>query len=148
MELQFEWFRFYRYRICCIIYNHNYRWRCTTANCFVQYKRFAKCEWDNLFKVICMGASGSSGTLAFGTGNVNSLSIAGTVASASVSAPTTITHDLTFRSVSTGGMTVNWTNGNGSKRVVIMNTTNTFTTPSDASDPGANTVYEGSDQQV
>jgi len=44
-------------------------------------------------------------------------------------------------------MNVSWTNGDGAKRVVIINTSNSFTNPTDGSDPSANTVY-GSGEQV
>ncbi|MDY0151749.1 MAG: FlgD immunoglobulin-like domain containing protein [Candidatus Cloacimonas sp.] len=71
-----------------------------------------------------------------------------TVVSGGVSAPTTQASSLTFSSIGQNGMTVNWTNGNGAKRIVIMNTSNSFTNPTDATDPTANTVYGGSGQQV
>ena len=65
-----------------------------------------------------------------------------------VSAPSTQANNLTFGSIDQTSMTTNWTNGNGAKRVVIMNTSNSFTTPADGTDPTANTVYGGSGQQV
>lgn len=64
------------------------------------------------------------------------------------SAPTTQANTLTFSSVASSSMTVNWTNGDGSKRIVIMNTANSFTNPTDGTDPVANTVYGGSGEQV
>jgi len=45
-------------------------------------------------------------------------------------------------------ITLNWTIGNGSKRIVIMNTSNSFTSPANGSDPLANTSYSGSGEQV
>src|SRR5205085_7902949 len=45
-------------------------------------------------------------------------------------------------------MAVNWTNGNGSKRIVKINTTNPFTDPVDGTDPSANSVYGGTGEQV
>jgi len=45
-------------------------------------------------------------------------------------------------------MQVNWTNGNGDGRVLIMNTSNAFTTPSSGSDPAVNSSYSGSGEQV
>jgi len=64
------------------------------------------------------------------------------------SAPGTQATNVTFSSVGTVSMNVNWTNGDGAGRVVIMNTVNTFTAPTDGSNPTANTVYSGSGQQV
>lgn len=64
------------------------------------------------------------------------------------SAPTLQASNITFTAVDQSGMTANWTNGNGAKRVVIMNTSDSFTAPTDGTDPTANTVYSGSGQQV
>ena len=41
-----------------------------------------------------------------------------------------------------------WTPGNGAKRLVKMNTANSFTNPVDGTDPAVNTVYSGSGEQV
>jgi hypothetical protein len=65
-----------------------------------------------------------------------------------VVAPTIQATNITFSGITTTGMTATWTNGDGAKRVVIMNTTNSFTNPTDGTDPVANTVYGGSGQQV
>jgi hypothetical protein len=65
-----------------------------------------------------------------------------------VTAPTIQASSITFSGISATGMTASWTNGNGAKRVVIMNTTNSFTNPVDGTDPAANTVYGGSGEQV
>lgn len=63
-------------------------------------------------------------------------------------APTTQASQITFANVVTTSMDLNWTNGNGAGRVVIMNTSNTFTAPTNGSNPTANTTYSGSGQQV
>jgi hypothetical protein len=68
--------------------------------------------------------------------------------SASISAPTTQASSISFGSVGQTGLTANWSNGDGAKRVVIMNTSNSFTAPTDGTDPTANTVYGGSGEQV
>lgn len=65
-----------------------------------------------------------------------------------LAAPTIQASNITFSGISTTGMTPSWTNGNGTKRVVIMNTTNSFTNPTDGTDPSANPVYGGSGEQV
>ena len=71
-----------------------------------------------------------------------------TITSTGVAAPINQASEITFSSIGQNGMTAGWTNGNGAKRVVIMNTTNTITNPTDGSDPTATTTYSGSGQQV
>jgi hypothetical protein len=62
--------------------------------------------------------------------------------------PTTQATNITFSPVGNTSMTINWTNGNGDRRVVIMNTTNSFTNPVDgATIPSTSTVYSGSGEQ-
>ena len=79
-----------------------------------------------------------------GTGNSASANI-----TVNTVAPTTQTSNLTFSSVQAYQMGVSWTNGNGSNRFVKINTANSFTNPTDGSDPAAaNTVYAGSGEQV
>ena len=63
-------------------------------------------------------------------------------------APTIQASNIIFSGISSTGMTVSWTNGNGAGRVVKMNTTNSFTNPTDGTTPTANTVYGGSGEQV
>lgn len=63
-------------------------------------------------------------------------------------APSSQATNLSFTSISDVNMDVNWANGNGDGRVVIMNTTNSFTAPGNGSNPTANSVYAGSGQQV
>jgi hypothetical protein len=70
------------------------------------------------------------------------------IATSSCTAPSSQASALTFSSVSNNTMNVNWTNGSGDGRVVIMNTSNTFTAPTNGSNPTANTTYAGSGQQV
>jgi len=65
-----------------------------------------------------------------------------------ISAPTIQASNITFSSITTNGMTASWTIGYGAKRIVIMNTANSFTNPTDGTDPSANTVYSGSGEQV
>ncbi len=56
--------------------------------------------------------------------------------------------NLTFYDITTNKMTVNWTNGTGDKRIVKINTSDSFSTPADGSNPPANTVYGGGEQVV
>ncbi len=45
-------------------------------------------------------------------------------------------------------MIVSWTNGNGAKRIVKMNTSNSFTNPGDGTDPTADDSWNNSGEQV
>lgn len=64
-------------------------------------------------------------------------------------APTIQTTINSFSGVGLNAMTVNFTATAGDGRIVIMNTTNSFTNPTNATTlPTANTVYSGSGQQV
>lgn len=67
---------------------------------------------------------------------------------ASCAAPLTQASGINFTAVAGTSMTINWTPGNGSKRIVIINTTNSFTDPVDGTDPSPNTIYSGSGEQV
>jgi len=87
------------------------------------------------------GSTGATQTAFFD--NVSVTATAG-----SVTAPSTQASEITFSSIGANQITVGWTNGDGSKRVVIMNTTNSFTDPTDGTDPTANSVYGGSGEQV
>jgi hypothetical protein len=62
--------------------------------------------------------------------------------------PSTQVSSIVLSGVTTSAMDVNWTNGNGAGRVVYMNTTNTFTAPTDGSSPSANLVYGGGQQCI
>lgn len=63
-------------------------------------------------------------------------------------APTTQDFNITFPTVLPNAITANWTNGSGSSRIVKINTSNTFTNPSNGNNPTANSVYGGSGEQV
>lgn len=86
---------------------------------------------------------GATGTIGLGIDNID---IKG-VAIVSCIAPTT---QATF-STSTPALNVitqNFAVGNGTGRLILINTTNSFTDPSDLTNPTANTIYGGSGQQV
>ena len=63
-------------------------------------------------------------------------------------APSTQASNLTFNPVQSTSLTANWTPGNGGKKIVIINTVNSFTDPTNGVDPTANSVYSGSGEQV
>lgn len=69
-------------------------------------------------------------------------------ASGSVSTPTVQTSNLIFSNVLQTQMDVAWTNGDGSRRIVKINTTNSFTDPVNGTDPSADPVYGGGEQVI
>jgi hypothetical protein len=68
--------------------------------------------------------------------------------SSNVTAPTTQASAVVFSSVGTTQFTVGWTNGNGTSRIVKINTANSFTAPTDGTSPTASATYSGSGEQV
>ncbi|MBE9466928.1 MAG: fibronectin type III domain-containing protein [Bacteroidetes bacterium] len=75
------------------------------------------------------------------TGNPNSHSTAN-------AAPTTQASGITFSNVDATKLTINWTSGNGQNRIVKMNTSNSFTDPTDGTDPSADNAYGLGEQVV
>ena len=65
-----------------------------------------------------------------------------------LNAPVTQAHDISFTNIASTSLTANWVNGEGTKRVVKMNTANSFISPADGTNPTANSVYGGSGEQV
>ncbi len=63
-------------------------------------------------------------------------------------APTTQASEIEFSNASYTSLKVNWTPGNGDGRIVLINTSNSFTTPTNGILPSANAVYQGSGEQV
>ncbi|MBN8568645.1 MAG: T9SS type A sorting domain-containing protein [Ignavibacteria bacterium] len=63
-------------------------------------------------------------------------------------APTTQASNITFANVGDNQMDVNWTNGNGANRVVIVNTSSSFTTPTDGTSPSADASWNNAGEQV
>jgi hypothetical protein len=62
--------------------------------------------------------------------------------------PTIQASNIIFPTVASNSITASWTNGNGSGRIVIINTSNSFVNPSNGTNPSASTNYSGSGQQV
>ncbi|MFI5149539.1 MAG: T9SS type A sorting domain-containing protein [Bacteroidia bacterium] len=63
--------------------------------------------------------------------------------------PTTQALNLTFSGADCHDLTISWTNGNGTGRYVSMNTSNTFTAPSNGTPPATpNTVWANAGQQI
>ncbi len=68
--------------------------------------------------------------------------------SSSITAPTTQASAVVFSSVTSSQFTAGWTNGNGTGRIVKINTANSFTAPTDGTSPTASATYGGSGEQV
>lgn len=62
--------------------------------------------------------------------------------------PITQAHSITFTNVQTNQMTINWSNGNGVGCLVKINTSNSFTNPVNGTTYTANSVYNGTGEQV
>jgi len=101
----------------------------------------------NTFASICLRNSGTTPKL-----QIDEIRIGTTWASVTPSGvanpPTVQASNITFSSITSLSMDVSWTNGDGAKRIVLMNTTNSFTNPADGTDPTANPVYSGTGEQV
>ena len=67
--------------------------------------------------------------------------------SSSGTPPTTQPSFSTFTNIGTTTLTANWAAGNGSARVVYMNSSNSFSAPSDGSTPTAATAWANAGQQ-
>lgn len=65
-------------------------------------------------------------------------------------APSTEASALTFTNVANLSFTTGWTNGNGNRRYVVINTSNSFTDPVNGSGDAltANDVYAGTGEQI
>jgi hypothetical protein len=71
-----------------------------------------------------------------------------TTLNAACTAPSQQASNITFTNIAQTTASVNWTNGNGAGRVVYINTTNTFTAPSNGTNPTAGTTYTGGQQCI
>ena len=56
--------------------------------------------------------------------------------------------DITFSNVTTASLNVSWTSGDGTGRIVKINTSNSFTAPSNGSNPSASLAYTGGEQVI
>jgi hypothetical protein len=114
----------------------------------VQYIDNTQADANNLGLVgLRQGSTSNAGTLTIDGIRIG-LTWADVIGGVAVVPPTVQAHDIAFSGVTSNTFSANWTNGDGAKRVAIINTSNTFTNPADGTDPAANTVYGGSGQQV
>jgi hypothetical protein len=79
---------------------------------------------------------------------VDDITISSSPLAALCSAPATQASAISFSSIMDVSAQVNWINGSGDGRVVIMNSSNSFTAPTNGSNPSANTAYSGAGEQV
>ena len=88
-------------------------------------------------------------TLTFAGGTpTGSITVGGTQTITGISQPTVQASNIVKTSSQPTQLSISWTNGNGTKRIVKINTTNSFTSPVDGTDPTANTVFGGSEQVI
>lgn len=113
-------------------------------------------ELQNVYSVTTITlryyASGQTATGGWGfhspSAGLYGLAIGGTVSPVVVEPPTVQTSGLVFSNTGPTNLGLSWVSGNGDRRVVKINTANSFTAPADGSDPAANTVYGGAGEQV
>ena len=63
-------------------------------------------------------------------------------------APSVQASNISFSNVSPQQFRIHWANGNGTRRIVKINTLNGFTLPNNGSDPTPNSHYSGSGEQI
>ncbi|MEP6646105.1 MAG: T9SS type A sorting domain-containing protein [Saprospiraceae bacterium] len=63
-------------------------------------------------------------------------------------APTIQASSINFYNVSTDHLSLEWASGDGTSRVVKINTSNNFTSPQNETDPPGDSHYEGAGEQV
>ncbi len=80
----------------------------------------------------------------FGTGNIL-INVTGT---GYKGAPTVQASNINCTEIGPRSLNVNWTDGNGDRRLVKINTTNSFTDPVDSTYPADNAKYSGTGEQV
>ena len=98
-------------------------------------------------------ASGQTTTGGWGflsaSAGTNGLAIGGTVASAGVVAPTTQASAIAFSNVTSSGMKIDWTNGNGTSRAVfVKETSGTISNPIDGTTYTASTDWSAKGTQL
>lgn len=75
-------------------------------------------------------------------------SIAFTTNNGSCITPSAQSSTISFSLLGTQQFTANWVNGNGSRRIVKINTVNNFSPPANGTDPLANSKFVGNGDQV
>lgn len=94
-----------------------------------------------------MWAEADGGTGGLGDGTGNDIVVNGTTSSVTASEPTTQSSTINFTSVGTNGFTINWTNGDGTSRIVLVKSGGAVdATPVDNTGYTANTIFSTGDQ--
>lgn len=90
-----------------------------------------------------------NGATPIGTTSTYNASLVGvSIAGNEFAAPSTQASNISIISVTPTTIKIGATNGNGNNRIVVINTTNSFTNPVNDYYPTANTTYAGSGEQV
>lgn len=90
-----------------------------------------------------------NGNTPIGSSSTNNASLKGiSIAGDEFAAPSTQASNISIISVTPTTIKIGCTNGNGNNRIVVINTTNSFTNPVNDYYPTANVNYAGSGQQV
>lgn len=117
---------------------------------FTPFKFRLPAECDNELSVYVRWIQ--NGTTSIGNGTVTP---SGTVSMKAVvmqsdilSPPTSQTSSISIISVTPTTITVGCTPGSGNRRILVMNTVNSFTDPADDYNPTANTIYSSGEQVV
>jgi hypothetical protein len=84
----------------------------------------------------------------FGANTLNSVGLGDAFIAQAFIAPTQQATNIVFGNLTSNSLGLNWTNGNGARRIVKMNTQNVFTNPVNGTDPVANASYTGAGEQV
>lgn len=93
------------------------------------------------FRWILSGTTNSTGV------GIDNFSVA--LVTTSCTAPTTTSSSITFSNVNQNTLDLSWTSGNGDSRLVYINTSNSFTDPTDGGTfPAPNTAWANSGQQL
>lgn len=100
------------------------------------------------FKVYDANCSGGMSMYNNNTATNNPKSVTTITSSTTCTSPTTQPSNVTFSNVGTNSMTINWTNGDGSKRIVKMNSSYTFTLPVNGTDPSYNNYWNNAGEQI
>jgi len=116
---------------------------CNSGNSLTIYGLSANTTyWFRVYEYQC---SGTSIKYNITTATVNPAS---RTTPSECSVPGTQAKNITFSNIQATQMKVNWTNGNGSNRIVKINTSNSFSSPSDGNTYGANSNYGGGEQVI
>lgn len=117
----------------------------TATDILVGYSTDDSSPWDIQTDARNIGSC-TSWTANYDPGEDIIFNIYGTTVSCTT--PSTQASNLNFSAVTCSTITVGWTNGNGTKRIVKCNSSNSFTAPVDGTDPAVDNSWNGAGEQV